>query len=373
MKQYLLIALLFLGVSAEAKTPKPILDSNNPKIQIALLLDVSNSMDGLIDQAKAQLWKIVNELADMQQNGQYAQLEIALYTFGDDRLLEQDGYIQRWTTFTNELDLISKHLFALTTSGGDEYCGWTIQEAVESLDWSGKYTDLQMIVIAGNESFAQGAINYIRACEKAVQKHVIINTIYCGHCPDGTRLFWEDAADRAQGKYMCIDQNEEVIHIPTPYDSLIQVKNKALNATYLGYGQSGRSKKAMQMAMDEEAEAYDNAYMAERAVSKASRAYANASWDLLDAYKDDPEKILQLKQDELPEELKGLNRKEQKAFIEKLQADRNYIQTEISELALKRKKFIEEYKQKAHPSSKGLEAAMLGIIRQQAEEKGFIK
>ena len=30
---------------------------------LALLLDTSNSMDGLIDQAKSQLWKIVNELA----------------------------------------------------------------------------------------------------------------------------------------------------------------------------------------------------------------------------------------------------------------------------------------------------------------------
>ena len=373
MKQFFLISLLFLGFNLKANIPNSHVENNNPKIQIALLLDVSNSMDGLIDQAKAQLWKIVNELADMQQNGHYAQLEIALYTFGDDRLREQDGYIQSWTSFTNDLDEISKHLFALTTSGGDEYCGWTIQEAVESLDWSGQYTDLQMIVIAGNESFAQGAINYIKACEKAVQQHVIINTIYCGHCPDGTRLFWEDAADRAQGKYMCIDQNEEVIHIPTPYDSLIQVKNKGLNATYIGYGRAGQSKKAMQMAMDEEAEAYDNAYMTERAVSKASRAYTNASWDLLDAYKDDPEKILQLKQDELPEELKDLNQKEKKAFIEKLQSDRKNIKAEISALALKRNQYIEEYKDNVLPESKGLEAAMLGIIRNQAKEKGFTK
>jgi len=30
-----------------------------PTVQLALLLDTSNSMDGLIDQAKTQLWKIV--------------------------------------------------------------------------------------------------------------------------------------------------------------------------------------------------------------------------------------------------------------------------------------------------------------------------
>lgn len=32
-------------------------------MQMAILLDTSNSMDGLIEQAKSQLWKIVNELA----------------------------------------------------------------------------------------------------------------------------------------------------------------------------------------------------------------------------------------------------------------------------------------------------------------------
>ncbi|MEO7992108.1 MAG: hypothetical protein ABI663_21325, partial [Chryseolinea sp.] len=32
-------------------------------IMLALLLDTSNSMDGLIDQAKSQLWRIVNEVA----------------------------------------------------------------------------------------------------------------------------------------------------------------------------------------------------------------------------------------------------------------------------------------------------------------------
>lgn len=34
-----------------------------PLVQLAILLDTSNSMDGLIDQAKTQLWKIVNEFA----------------------------------------------------------------------------------------------------------------------------------------------------------------------------------------------------------------------------------------------------------------------------------------------------------------------
>jgi hypothetical protein len=47
--------------------------------QVALLLDTSNSMDGLIDQARSELWKVVNEFALAHRAGRPAGLEVALY------------------------------------------------------------------------------------------------------------------------------------------------------------------------------------------------------------------------------------------------------------------------------------------------------
>ena len=55
-------------------------------IKVALILDTSNSMDGLIDQAKSQLWSVVNELAKARCDGQIPDLEIALYEYGNDQL-----------------------------------------------------------------------------------------------------------------------------------------------------------------------------------------------------------------------------------------------------------------------------------------------
>ena len=55
-------------------------------IQLALLLDTSNSMDGLIDQAKSQLWKIVNELATTKKNNKSVDLYVALYEYGKDAI-----------------------------------------------------------------------------------------------------------------------------------------------------------------------------------------------------------------------------------------------------------------------------------------------
>ena len=367
----LLALLLLLSQTTVATGPAK---TKEPRIQIALLLDVSNSMDGLIDQAKAQLWKIVNDMSSMQQNGEDAKLEIALYSFGDDRLRSEDGYIQQWTPFTGDLDLISEKLFSMTTSGGDEFCGWTIQDALAELQWTNNFSDLKMIVIAGNESFAQGAVDYKKSSTESIQKNVILNTIFCGNCEEGQRLFWEDAAIRGQGKYMCIDQNKKIAHIPTPYDSLINDKNQKLNDTYLGYGQFGKERKMMQLKQDENAEDYDMAYMTERSISKSKKVYNNASWDVLDKYEENEDYVLTLDDEDLPAELRGLTYEKKKAYLNKLKDKRKQIQKEIGDLSIKRQLFVDDYhKEQAKSGVKSLDEIMLSLIREQASEKGFTK
>src|SRR6185436_266716 len=95
----------------------------NPKIQAAILLDVSNSMDGLIEQAKAQLWNMVSVMGKAQCNKLTPKIEIALYEYGRTTNSKADGYVKKISGFTGDLDLLSKNLFALTTNGGDEFCG----------------------------------------------------------------------------------------------------------------------------------------------------------------------------------------------------------------------------------------------------------
>ncbi len=57
------------------------------KIQIAIALDSSNSMDGLIDRTRTQIWKIVNVLTGVTKNGQVPDLQIALYQYGNKGLV----------------------------------------------------------------------------------------------------------------------------------------------------------------------------------------------------------------------------------------------------------------------------------------------
>ena len=85
--------------------------SKSNYIQLALLLDTSNSMDGLIDQAKNQLWKIFNELSRSEKDGEDISLKVALYEYGNDNLSVRSGYIRKVVPLTSDLDKISAELF----------------------------------------------------------------------------------------------------------------------------------------------------------------------------------------------------------------------------------------------------------------------
>jgi|GEM_PF-6042388 len=77
----------------------------NNTVKIALLLDTSNSMDGLINQAKSQLWNIVNEFTHAKcGSDNRPELQIAIYQYGNDGLSSREGYIQQVLNFRSDLD-----------------------------------------------------------------------------------------------------------------------------------------------------------------------------------------------------------------------------------------------------------------------------
>src|SRR2546422_11709187 len=79
-------------------------ESKRPLVQIAILLDTSNSMDGLIEQAKSQLWKISNEFIKARQEGVAPEVQVALYEYGKSSLDRESGWIRQILPLTTELD-----------------------------------------------------------------------------------------------------------------------------------------------------------------------------------------------------------------------------------------------------------------------------
>lgn len=337
-------------------------------IKVALLLDTSNSMDGLIDQAKAQLWEIVNELSYAKCRNERPDLQIALYEYGNDGLSEREGYVRKILAFTEDLDEVSKELFSLSTNGGSEYCGTVIQYSIDKLDWGNDADDLKMIFIAGNEPFTQGKIDYRDAASNAKEKGIVVNTIFCGDYKHGVASKWKDGAQLAYGDYMAINHNQETVHIASPYDDIILQLNIRLNNTYIPYGRHGRKKVAMQEEQDENAAEYSKANAVSRTISKGSHLYKNSTWDLVDAEADKDFSYDKLKTEDLPDNLKGKSKAQIKAYVTKQRDERARIQNEIKNLNEKRRLFLANNKSE---TSNGLESVMVKAIKKQAEKKNY--
>jgi hypothetical protein len=340
------------------------------RIQLAILLDTSNSMDGLIDQARAQLWSVVNELARAKRNGVHPRLEVALFEYGNNGLAESDGWIRMVSDLTTDLDRISERLFALVTDGGDEYCGEVIGRAVDRLSWSASDDVLKVIYIAGNEPFDQGRVSYIATVARAVRKGIIVNTIFCGGSGEGIATSWKDGAVRGEGRYASIDQDQAVVEISTPFDADIIRLGQELNATYVGYGREGEESKSRQATQDQNAASMGAPASVQRSVAKAQEAYENAGWDLADAVRDGTVKLAALKDDELPPAMRKMSLAEKERYVDGLAANREKLQERINGLNEQRRVYVEkETRTQAEASTLG--TVILASVKEQAERKGF--
>jgi len=351
---------------------QPKAPSNDPTalVQVAVLLDASNSMDGLISQAKSQLWKIVNEFASSKKNGVAPSLEVAFYEYGKSSLDSREGYIRQLTGLTSDLDKVSEQLFALTTNGGDEYCGQVIRRAVDELAWSKNPTVYKAIFIAGNEPFTQGSVDFRESCKAAITHSIVVNTIFCGSQGEGAISGWKDGADLADGNYFAIDQNQQVAYVTAPQDKEILRLNDELNKTYIAYGTAGRQAKKRQLAQDQAAASVASEVAVQRAAAKSSVQYKSEEWDLVEARSKGALAMAAMPVASLPPEMAGMDIKEREAYVDAKAKDRARIQSQIQKLQDDRRSYVEAGQKK---QSKGatLDAAMVKAIRTQSGKKGY--
>jgi hypothetical protein len=183
---------------------------------------------------------------------------------------------------------------------------------------------------------------------------------------------WRDGAALADGKFLIINHNANIAAIAAPQDKEIAELNTKLNDTYLTFGEKGREYKFRQEAQDANAAgtgAAAPATVAQRAVSKASANYDNATWDLVDRAKKKDFDLSKVKDEELPEEMRKMTLEERKMHLDKKTVERADLQKKINDLAQARDKFITE-KTKEDSKTSTLGKAVTGAVREQATKKG---
>ncbi len=351
-------------------TTAPVIEETTRQVDLAICLDTSGSMSGLIESAKQKLWAIVNDLALAEPT---PKLRVALLTYGNDGHNAEGGWVRIDSGLTEDLDLISQQLFALTTNGGTEYVGRVLQNATLQLDWHPSDDALKLIIVAGNESAEQDQQSPFRdMCREAIARGIMINSIYCGPDTDTIAPAWRDVARLADGQYASIDHDGGTVVIETPFDERLSELSSSVNATYIQYGLDGARGWSNQLEQDDNVQTLNSAAVAQRAVTKSSALYCNSRWDLVDACTIGNIKLADVKEEDLPENMQKMTPEEREAYVQKMNDERTAIQEQIKELAAKRTTFVQnEMKKLGVDDESAFDAAIRRAVRQQAESKGF--
>ena len=332
---------------------------DGPVIQVALLLDDSGSMEGLINQARGQLWELVGLLGHATRDGKRARVEVALYHYGDLPFL-----VSPIVPLTSDLDLVSERLFTTNGGGGTEACGLVIHQALSQLAWRQDAQALRLIVIAGNEPFTQGDFPWRSAVASARAAGIAVHTIHCGPRADGVAGEWEAAARAGGGTFTCIDQDARTA-IVAPQDDELGRLNLQLNGTYMAYGAAGAVAKERQTMQDSNAASAGS--LGSRVAAKSSGAYRNEGWDVVDAVRDGKLDLQAAKPTDLPAELRDKTPEERTATVVAKSAERARIQQQIATLAAERSAWVAKQQPTANTLGDGLKAA----VQAQAAAAGF--
>lgn len=157
---------------------------------------------------------------------------------------------------------------------------------------------------------------------------------------------------------------------PTPFDEPIRKLAAELNVAYVPYGADAPKAVVRQQQQDLVAATQPVGTAIERAVTKASQNYNNASWDLVDALEQKQAKLEEIADGELPEAIRSKSLEEKKAYVESQKARRHKIRQEIDALNRKREAYLAE-QGKVAADMDTLDGAVLEAVESQMKSWAF--
>ena len=340
----LVAASLLAPLSAFAADAPPVVPiakpavEDKPRIDVVFAIDCSGSMGGVIETAKQKVWAIVNEVARAKPA---PELRIGLLAYGNAM-----GPFRAYP-LSSDLDEVYKNLLTFKDEGwGDEYVGLAVHRATADMKWADGKQVYKVIYVVGNETARQGPaeFDYAKTAPGAIAKGIVVNAIYCGNTDYATATpTWREIAKLADGSYMEIAGQGGAVVVASPFDKELADLSGKLNTTYVGYGQQRAEKAAAQSAADSSAGGFSAASAADRAVSKSSRQYDNAHWDLVDAQKNLKDfDVTKLKEEELPEEMRKMTPDQRKAHVDAKARERAEISKQIQDISAKRDAYVKE-------------------------------
>jgi Mg-chelatase subunit ChlD len=340
------LALTEPSLASQAQQAK-----SQPNVEVVFVLDTTGSMGGLINAAKQKIWAICNQIVSGKPT---PAVKVGLLAYRD----RGDQYVTKLHDLTENLDDVHANLMSFQAGGGGdtpESVNQAIHEAVTKFSWNKDKGTLRLIFLVGDApphmEYAND-VKYPETCLLAVKNEIIINTVQCGNMQD-TSKYWRDICRLAEGRYVQIDaQGGSVAVIATPFDKDLAILNEKLFNNTIIFGNAASQAANKKLAKGSGGKKGGGAINLGIAAAADRAAYfgqlgKGASYDLLQNIKDGKVKLETLKAEELPEEMRKMTLAEQKAHLEKMDKERQELNTQAADLAQKRNQYIAQKQKEA--------------------------
>ncbi len=354
-------------------------EAKAPKVDVVFVLDTTGSMGGLLDGAKRKIWSIANEIARGKPT---PDIRIGLVAYRD----KNDAYVTQETDLTDDLDGIFKKLQGFKAGGGGdgpEHVNAGLKAGIEKMSWSTEKEALRIIFLVGDapphEDYGDD-FDHNSLAKAAIGKDIIVNTIRCGGDAETGRI-WGEIARKAEGTFVTIDQGGGVAAISTPFDKELAELGGKLGGTRIAFGELRRRKEMEDKSKDAEealAGAGDDmkadraGAMSKGAGAPAAPAEAGGRWggDLIGAIEEGSKKLADVKEEELPDDMKKMTPEEREKHVAAKIAERKEIKAKIEDLDAKRAQYLKDELAKLG-SKDGFDSAVQKAIHEQAAKKGI--
>lgn len=364
-----ILPFLFLLISGFSLSAKEI------SVDIAFVMDLSGSTNGLLNQFRDRYWQIVNAANSFQQP---VKLRIGIIGYSRPSFGKKNLYVKVIQDLTDDFDSIAKNTFTIftITDQGEQYVGYALKKTINKLSWSREPDGVRLVFLIGNGSAIMGGKDYLAPCKHAVYQDIVINTVWCRTYFNVKEVKqWIEISKLGRGEFYDIDVNKRLPNIsPATGQDLLLDLNKIINSTYVYYGSHGRSRYKNLFEMDTLASQAGEIAFCERVGAKASAQFIekNDSWDLVDLYLKRKLFWSDIDTALIPEKLRNMSDDERYKFISKKWEERRLAISKIRVLYSTWRSQTDEWKKNMKISEGGLLVyVVLDALHREAGKKGL--
>jgi hypothetical protein len=314
-----------------------------PVVEVAFVLDTTGSMAGLIEGAKKKIWSIATSIVEANPKAEIRMGLVAYRDIGDD-------YVTKLHPLSADIQGLYGELLTYRAQGGGDWpesVNEALDNAVTKFSWTSGPQVTRIVFLVGDappHMDYQQDRKYPAVLADARQRDIVVNAVQAGAARDTERV-WRDIAQRGEGRYIPIPQDGgPVAQVETPYDREIIRLQIEINRTVMPYG-SREQRAAVEIRQRQVREAPAAAasdmasYMNKRAMAAPSPAASEAvtgRGDLVADAGSGKVRLEALKDEDLPDALRGLSPTARKAALDAQAETRATLNRELAAIVARR-------------------------------------